>query len=99
MKKFNLYASMESHEWNLTRMGFDSETLEEAKKEAEEFAYELYYLNPDRDVMEIMMLEDVDEDRAMEIFTEEMKKKVIYFVEELVEIRGEVVEIIEHRWL
>ena len=45
----------------------------EALDYAKNYVYELYNLNPERDVMEIMEQEKVDEDEAFEIFEYETR--------------------------
>ncbi|PGO60748.1 hypothetical protein [Priestia megaterium] len=96
--KFKLYAGMRSEEYNLHMIEIEGVQLNEAMEEAEDFAYEIYYLNPDRDVLEIMKQDRVHEDKAMEIFLKEMQNSVIYHMEEIVEAHGQT-EIIEHRWI
>lgn len=98
MKKFNIYAGMESEQFNLhVERGVELETVEEALEWAEDFGYDLYYMNPNRDILEIAKEDNVSEDEAELIFIKEMTTKVIFFVKEIVEINGEVIEEIEHR--
>ena len=100
MKKYNLYAGMKSEHYNLHKLeAMEFATLAEAKLYCEEFAESLYYWNPDRDILEIMAQDNRTEDEAEVIFIKEMLNSIIYHLEELAEFGGEVVEIIEHRWL
>ena len=99
MSKFRLYAGMQSEEYNLHMFEVEGIALLEAMDEAEQYAYEIYCWNPDRDMMEIMEQDKVDEDVAFSIFRHECENRVIYFLEELVEINREVVEVIKHDWM
>lgn len=99
MGKFRLYAGMRSEGYNLHMREVEDLPLNEAMEEAEDLAYEIYCLNPDRDVMEIMKQDKVREDEAFAIFWFELEARVVYFLEELVEINGEVVEVIKHDWM
>lgn len=98
MKKFNIYAGMQSEHFNLhVERGIELETVEEALKWAEDFAYDLYYFNPNRDILEIIKEDNVSEDVAEFRFMNEMFSNVIYFVKEIIEVNGVVIEVIEHR--
>lgn len=96
MARFRLYAGMQSEGYNLHTIDVECDSLKDAKRESKEYGYEIYYLNPDRDVMEIIAQEKVPEDYAFKIFYAELESKVIYYFEELVEINGEIIEVIKH---
>lgn len=96
--KFNIFAGIEQEDYYLHIIeGVLLESIDEAKKCAREYAEELYQLNPVRDVLEIMDKEDVDEDTAQILFKLDMIRKTTYYVEELIEINGELTEVIHHK--
>ena len=97
MPKFNLYYGIEQEQYNLhSVMGAEFASVLEAKKEARAYAEDLYMQNPVRDIIDIEKEEGVDEDIARIQFNLDMIKKTIYHVDEIVEINGEVIEIIKH---
>lgn len=97
MPKFNLYFGMEQEQYNLHVVeNVELPSLEEAKKEVREYAEDLYMQNPVRDIIEIMKEENIDFEIAKYRFQIDMFRKTIYHIEELVEMGGEVVEVLRH---
>lgn len=94
MRKFNLVAGIahEHFELNYVRDVFFNST-DEALKEAKEFAEELYYLNPKRDMVEIAKEnKGALDDDVFFVFKLEMFRQIAWSVEELLEHNGVVVE-------
>jgi cellobiose phosphorylase len=51
----------------------------EAREYAQLCAHSVYNLTPNRTIPEIMESEDVSEEQALKIYTEEMTKSVVFF--------------------
>lgn len=98
MQKFNFYAGLEQEQYHLEEMkGVMLESLSMAYEFARYYATGRYYQNPKRDILEIMEQDKVDEDKAHNIFLKEMYDSIIFHFEEVVEINGEIIEVIEYR--
>lgn len=98
MRKFNFYAGVKKHQYNLESLiGLEFETIEEAREVSIDFAKDLYYLDPERDVMEIMEQDKVTEEEAHRIFLQEMYESVIFHFEEIVKVNDQVSEIVKHQ--
>lgn len=96
MNLYNVFGGLESDQYNLHHTQEKFEDPSQALKYAREYIEELYMQNPKRDILEIMEQDKVSEDVARIQFKLEMYRSVIYFVEEIIEINGEVVEVIKH---
>jgi hypothetical protein len=74
--------STENHTPHITIKDF--ETHLEADNYARELAEELYYLNPKRDILEILKEEeDIDEDTARIVFKLEMFRNINYSAKQI----------------
>lgn len=94
MRRFNLVAGIAHESFKLHYVkDVLFKTTEDALKEAREFAEELYYLNPKRDIVEISRENKgaLDDDMLF-MFKLEMFRQISWSVEELIEFNGEVVE-------
>lgn len=88
-KDYHIYAGIGSTDDDvefIETVTLDSDL--EARDYAELCALGLYNLNPKRDVVQIMEEEDVDEDKAFEIFKKEARESVVFFALEIEEING-----------
>ena len=81
MKKFDIFAGLKEDEIEFEK-GLEFPSYEDALRYAEYLAYDLYYLNPKRDILEIELAEGVSEDRAQIIFITEMIDSVSYTARE-----------------
>lgn len=98
MKKFNFYAGLKQEHYHLEALtDVMLPSLFDAFEFARDYATCRYYQNPERDILEIMKREDVKEDKAHMIFLKEMYDSIIFHFEEVVEINGEIIEVIEYR--
>lgn len=98
MKKFNFYAGLEQEQYHLEEIkGVMLESLSSARAFARDYATCRYYQSPKRDILEIMEQDKVDEDKAHNIFVKEMYDSIVFHFEEVVEINGKVIEVIEYR--
>lgn len=79
--KFNIYAGLKGQTEFIEEVEVDSKEI--ALKIAEYHAYDVYYINPPKDVMDIMRDEDVNEDIAHILFITKMVNSVDYRVEEV----------------
>lgn len=97
MKRFNICAGIKKETGlelqELRNLRF--ETVEEALTEAEDFAKEIYYLNPTQDILELQA-EGLNEVTAKLVFERDMANRTVYYVEEIIEI-GDEIEIVQHR--
>lgn len=97
--KFNILAGLKQEHFNLSAIENEKfDLIAEAIEYAREHAESLYQLNPVRDILEIMKEDKVSEDVATLTFKLEMFRNIIYYVEELVESDGVVIEKIRHEW-
>jgi len=84
-RRFNIYASIKTDNYKINEvknMQFDSK--EEALKYAEEFALELYNLNPILDMTELIKIHKIKyEPFALDWYNREAKKNVEFFIEEI----------------
>lgn len=82
MAKFDLYFGIKGKTLEVLA---DVECVDsdDALAKAEDFAHEVYYLNPNYDVNEIMEIEGVDEGTAMRIFNKYMGEFTEFHVEEV----------------
>lgn len=84
MKKFNVFVGIENEDVQFEK-NLEFPNYEEAMKYAELWAYEIYYMNPKLDILEIMRELDVTEDVATILFIKQMTESINYSVEEVVE--------------
>ncbi|QOV08271.1 hypothetical protein Kirov_72 [Bacillus phage Kirov] len=99
MKKFNFYAGLKQEHYHLESLtDIMLNDIFEAYAFARDYATCRYYQNPERDILEIMEQDNVKEDKAHAIFLKEMYDSIIFHFEEVVEINGEIIEVIEHRY-
>lgn len=74
----------------------ECKSVEEALEFAEDFAYDFYYQNPDRDLLEIQRDEKVDEDTAQLIFMKEMFESCVFFINEITTVDNKVLNVLQH---
>lgn len=97
MPKFNLYYGVEREQFNLhAEQGVELPSLNDAKQEARAYAEDLYMQNPKNDILELMKEKNVDELIAKFHFNLEMTRSVVFHIEEIIEIGGQVIEVIRH---
>lgn len=97
MPKFNLYYGIEQEQYNLhSQESVELPTLQDAKNEARLCAHDLYMQNPVRDILDIMKEQSIGEREANYLFRIEMFRKTVFHIEEIVEINGELIEVIRH---
>lgn len=77
MKKYDIFGGIKGEDTQFEK-GLEFPTYADALSYAEYFAYDIYYLNPKRDILDIMKEEDVNEDIAEIIFLTEMIASVNY---------------------
>lgn len=82
--KYKIFASIKGTEIEFTDT-LDFKNDEEALQYASECAYELYYLNPIKDILEIEKEQNVNEDLANMLFILQMLSKVSYSIKEVTE--------------
>lgn len=84
LKRFKVVAGVKTENYK-THVIDDLEfsNLEEAMKCAEDYAYELYYQNPEIDIIEIKKIDGCNEAKAEVEFLHIMAKSIAYWVEEI----------------
>lgn len=95
--KFNLYYDTKTKDNYLKGScgNVEFQSIDSALKSANEMAKSNYYLNPVRDILEIMALFKVNEEIAKSIFIQDMYFFTDCYVEEIVE-KDDEVELIKH---
>lgn len=97
MPKFNLYYGVEREQFNLhTKQRVELPSLNDAKQEAQAHAEDLYMQNPKNDILELMKNKRVNELIAESHFNLEMSESIVFHIEEIIEIGGQVIEVIRH---
>lgn len=97
MNKFNIYYAVESENYIFhVEEGLEFSNAKDALEEAKSFAYDLYMQDPHMDILEIMKEKDTSEDVARVYFNLDMFRKTLYYIEEIIEVNGEV-KIITHQ--
>jgi hypothetical protein len=79
--KYNIFAGIKGEETHFEK-GLEFATFAQALSYAEYWAYDLYYLNPKLDILEIMKEVGVNEDVAEILFINQMVNSVEFSAEE-----------------
>lgn len=79
--KFDIFYGIKGEDTQFEK-GVEFDSLDNALEHAKELAYELYYTNPKRDILDIADEEGVDEDTAGIIFDLEMMSNTSYSARE-----------------
>lgn len=85
--KFRLFFEAKAKDDFITEVvdNVDFDDVESARSYAKDLAYSIYYMNPVRDILEIMAELKVNEEKAHAIFMQDIEFNTNSYVEEVLE--------------